>query len=489
MWLLQFRKLDVKTSRVLAQVRFARNTLSPVHTLPSETLAIIFQYVLDGYFGPSGAPREDFYKWTAVTRVCRYWRESALSFATLWSTVPMGNLPGALISIERSRSALLDIYVPSYRPLNDVWDEIRGHMPRVRKLAAKVYHLDTFNTPFGFPIFAPNLQTLDVHKIGTQNHPLPLFFNEATPNLTSVRLSGISNLTSNNFTGLKQLSFENVHQALPIDHLLDILEANPTLEYLELWKAEPTAEPTPRHITLPHLRQLKFSSGSPRPLLETISLPSTCRMELTSITLDSLDRSIFRHALPSESPSLPNIKDVKKLTINVGDGIDGIEVSGVTGSSAFRLHVSSMARTLVRSTLSSFEPLSTASIRELCVQGCRELEYPDPKDWKPLMGSMTSLDTLWIVKSDCEPVLRVLETDSSSLNSMRSLRVCSDRPPALQAVRTMAQARRDRGHPIEHLVVACRPEDAESWNGLVDVIGVVDAVRPREFLAVFRDRL
>lgn len=428
---------------------------------------------------------EDFYKWIAVTRVCRYWRESAFSFATLWSTVSMGDLPGALISIERSRSAPLDIYVPSNRPLNGVWDKIRDHIPRMRKLTAKVYHLDTLNTSLDSPIFAPNLQTLDIHKSGRRNHRLPLFFNGDIPNLSSVRLSGISNWTPNRFTGLKRLTFENVDQILPIDDLLDILGANPALEYLALWRAEPTAEPTSRHVTLPRLRQLKFSSGSPRRLLDYISLPSTCRIELTSITLDSLDRSIFQHAFPSEPISLPSIKDVERLKINVGDGIDGIEISGAARSSGFRLHVSSMARTLVQSTLGSLGPLLAASIRELCVQGCRESEYPDPEVWKPLLGSMTNLDTLWLVKSDCEPVLRILETDSRSLSSMRFLRVCSDRSSSLlQAVRAVAQARYDRGHPIEHLVVACGPEDADSWNGLVDVIEAVDVVRPRDFPVV-----
>ena len=454
-----------------------------MHALPSETLAIIFHYVLTDCFGPNNAPGEDFYRWTAVTRVCRYWRESALLFAALWSTVPMGNLPAALISIERSRSALLDIYVPSHRPLNGIWDKIRDHMPRVRKLAVKVYHLDALNTSLGSPIFAPNLQTIELHKIGTQDRPLPLFFNGNTPKLSSVRLSGISNWTPNNFTGLKRLSIENVPQELPLDNFLDLLEANPTLEYLELWKAEPTAEPTSRHITLPHLRQLKVGSGSHRRLLASLSLPSTCLLELTSMVLDSLDRSIFEHALPSESPSLPNIRDVRKLKINIGDGIDGIEASGMTSSSAvFRLHASSMARTLVQFTLGSFGPLSAASIRELCVQGCRALEYPDPEAWKLLLGSMASLDTLWLVKSDCEPVLRILETDLGSLPCMRSLRICSDPSPSLRAVRAMAQARRDKGRPIEHLLVACRPEDAESWNGLAGTIGAVDVVvQPRDF--------
>lgn len=397
----------------------------------------------------------------------------------------MGNLPGALVSIERSRSALLDIYVPSHRPLNGVWDKIRDHMPRVRKIVAKVYHFDTLNTSLGSPIFAPNLQTLNIHKIGTHNRPLPLFFNGNVPNLISVRLSGISNWTPNHFTGLKRLSFEDIHRALSIDSLLNILEANPSLEYLELWKAEPTAEPTSRHITLPHLRQLNFSPGSPRRLLESISLPSTCRVQLSSVVLDSLDRSIFQQALPPESPSLPNIKNIEKLKINIGDGIDGIEISGVASLSVFGLHVSSMARTLVQSTLGSFGPLSADSIRELCMQGCREPEYPEPEVWKPLLESMTGLETLWLMKSDCEPVLRVLETDSRSLPSVRALHVCSDRPPSPQAVRVMAQARREQGCPIEYLVVVCRPGDAESWDNLVDVIGAVDVVRPRDFPAVF----
>lgn len=397
----------------------------------------------------------------------------------------MANLPAALTSIERSRSALLDIYVPSDRPLDDVWDKIRDHMPRVRKFAVKGYHSDPLNASLGSPIFAPNLQTLDIQKIGTQNRPLPLFFNGGMPKLSSVRLSGISDWAPNHFIGLKRLSIENVPQTIPIDNLLDILEANPTLEYLELWKAEPIAEPTSRHITLPHLRQFKFGSGSPRLLLESLSLPSTCQLELTSLSLGSLDRSVFQHALPSESPSLPDIRDVKKLKINIGDGVDGIEASGVTNSSAvFRFQVSSMARTLIQSTLGSFGPLSAASIRELCVQGCRAPEYPDPEAWKPLLWTMATLDTLWLVKSDCEPVLQVLETDSKSLPRMRSLRICSNQPPPLQAIRAMAQARRDRGCPIEHLLVACRPDDAGSWSSLGDVIGVVDVVRPCDFPAI-----
>ena len=465
---------------MLAQVRFARNTLSPVHALPPETLAIIFQYVLDSCFGPKDAPREDFYSWTTVTRVCRYWRESALAFATLWSTVSMDNLPAALISIERSRGALLDIYFPTHLSLNAVWDHMRDHMPRVRKLAAKLYHPDTLSTSLGSPIVAPNLQTLEIHKIGTQNRPLPLFFTENVPNLSSVRLNGISNWTPNKFTRLKRLSIKNVHRALPIDNLLDILEANPTLEYLELWKAEPTAEPTSRKIILPHLRQFSFSSGSPRKLLESISLPSTCRMDLTSMVLDSLDRSIFHHALPSEPSSLLNIKDVRKLKINVGDGVDGIQISGEASSSTFRLHASSMALTFIQSSLGSFGPLSVSSIRELSVQGCRALEYPDPEAWRPLLGSMTSLDTLWLVKSDCGPILRVLETDPGSLPCLRSLRVYSDQPPSPQAMRAMARARREQGRPIEHLLV-CRPEDAEGWDCLTDVFEVVDVVRPCDF--------
>jgi hypothetical protein len=158
----------------------------------------------------------------------------------------------------------------------------------------------------------------------------------------------------------------------------------------------------------------------------------------------------------------------------------------MTSSSAvFRFHASSMARTLVQSTLDLFEPLSAASIRELCVQGCCTLEYPDPEAQKLLLGLMASLDALWLVKSDCEPFLRILETDSESLPRMRSLCIYSDPSPSLRAVRAMAQARHDKGRPIEHPLVACRPEDVESWNGLAGTIGAVDVVvRPRDFPSV-----
>ena len=76
---------------------------------------------------------------------------------------------------------------------------------------------------------------------------------------------------------------------------------------------------------------------------------------------------------------------------------DGIEISGEASSLALRLHVSSMARTFVQSTLGSFGPLSAASIRELCVRGYRESDYPDPEIREPLLGSMTGRNTSWLV--------------------------------------------------------------------------------------------
>lgn len=66
-----------------------------------------------------------------------------------------------------------------------------------------------------------------------------------------------------------------------------------------------------------------------------------------------------------------------------------------------------MARTLIQSTLSSFGTLSAASIRELCVQGCRESEYPDPEVWKPLLEGVD--DKLGHVVA-CEERLRACHT-------------------------------------------------------------------------------
>lgn len=126
------------------------------------------------------------------SRDCQYRHESALVRHCLVDGV--GGQPPCYSDQHRALTECPILYlVPGYRPLSGVWDKIRDHISRVRKLAVKVHHLDTLNPSLGSPIFAPNLQTLDIHKIAMRNRPLPLFFNGDKTILSSIWLRGMPN--------------------------------------------------------------------------------------------------------------------------------------------------------------------------------------------------------------------------------------------------------------------------------------------------------
>ncbi|KAH8977655.1 hypothetical protein EDB86DRAFT_3000333 [Lactarius hatsudake] len=76
-----------------------------LHALPVELLAHVFTFcteVLENQSLPYPA-------WLPITRVCRYWREIALSHGPLWTSITPGmSLHCIKVFIERSRTSLMD---------------------------------------------------------------------------------------------------------------------------------------------------------------------------------------------------------------------------------------------------------------------------------------------------------------------------------------------------------------------------------------------
>src|SRR5579859_5592124 len=78
---------------------------SPISTLPSEILAQIFlELVLEDW-------RACTIVWVRVTLVCRFWRDLALNFPTLWSYVFCISCDWVFLTLERSKSCPLNIVI------------------------------------------------------------------------------------------------------------------------------------------------------------------------------------------------------------------------------------------------------------------------------------------------------------------------------------------------------------------------------------------
>ncbi|KAG2015325.1 hypothetical protein CC2G_008608 [Coprinopsis cinerea AmutBmut pab1-1] len=110
-------------------LRFERNKLSPVSRLPAEVLSEIFVW--------RASPTEKPRMWVpSITHVCASWREIALNFPPLWSTIhgPAQNMGPSWLAtfLERSKGAPLSIH----SQIDDFPNQDEAAISRVRHILA-----------------------------------------------------------------------------------------------------------------------------------------------------------------------------------------------------------------------------------------------------------------------------------------------------------------------------------------------------------------
>jgi hypothetical protein len=122
---LQVVKLEQRT---LSAIRFIKNAHSPINRLNPESLFLVFDTLATICF-QAHKP----YKWMVVKRVCRYWRNVALSFLSLWSIVDSDYFPQAYLSLERSKSAPISVYLRENSTRRFI-EAVLSHINRIREL-------------------------------------------------------------------------------------------------------------------------------------------------------------------------------------------------------------------------------------------------------------------------------------------------------------------------------------------------------------------
>ncbi|TFK66797.1 hypothetical protein BDN72DRAFT_799639 [Pluteus cervinus] len=122
-------------ARILA-LRSSRNALTPAYRLPAELFSEIFGWIQ--VFWVQGGP-EHLPKWTAVTHVCKLWREIALDCRTLWADIPMNCFSYVEEAIKRSRGTNLSLFdVPTFgavQLMKRLKPLVLSASPRIRKLS------------------------------------------------------------------------------------------------------------------------------------------------------------------------------------------------------------------------------------------------------------------------------------------------------------------------------------------------------------------
>ncbi|KDQ49755.1 hypothetical protein JAAARDRAFT_615540 [Jaapia argillacea MUCL 33604] len=248
-----------------------QNSQAPISRLPYELLRkILVHSVVHVYHEPGISTK--LLRWTAISHVCRYWREISLDCVEVWTRLLFRSPELTQMMISRSKTALIHINASLIarfpRPARTRLEAVQLALQRSEKirsidLEAPYEAMRKLVGVMRLP--APNLHWLSlcVHpyfgSFTRWNLPTNLF-NGQVPNLRRLRVRGYdihrdSPLFTPNLTHLEVDLYKRSVSTLSIRQLLSLLERFPRLEGLVL-KGVITVADDSEALELPHLASL-----------------------------------------------------------------------------------------------------------------------------------------------------------------------------------------------------------------------------------------
>jgi hypothetical protein len=271
-------------------LRYRRNALVPISSLPTEVITTIFSFFHLSTF-TSGKP--DPLAWLRVTHVSHQRREIALNQPLFWNHVNFTTLSsaGAAEILARAKTAplFLEARIPGRHLYNKaIQRELQRCVTRICDLRIRATPWDLRETLESLISPAPTLECLSLssEKRGLEVTIPETLFGGTTPRLSSLELRNCDiSWESPLLKGLRYLDIRlpstNARPSLAV--WLDALGEMPQLMLLTLYRASPRADRFPfdveRTITLPSLKHVNISD-SPRDcafVLAHLDLPAlTC---------------------------------------------------------------------------------------------------------------------------------------------------------------------------------------------------------------------
>ena len=290
----------------LSRLHYAANATAPSNKLPPELLCAVFFYLCPDakcdWEIEQPLPYADL---LAVSRVCRHWREVAVSATELWTHIIFSL--GCNMSVkEEISTARLCLRRSGVQPLNFFYiaslsPSAEELIPDSRRLKSLVY-ASMDNDPgeienlSRYLLPASNLERLEIR--GNESFPLPSLFRDTAPPLRELTISRCTPWPNNRFGFLTSLNLlcqkdidANVHS------LSSALRCSPLLEELLIerefgYNTNPS-QPPPGNIPAIPLHSLKrlhicrLAAQTTRRLLEAFDLlPNGIFMRFTNVSPD-----------------------------------------------------------------------------------------------------------------------------------------------------------------------------------------------------------
>jgi hypothetical protein len=308
-------------------LRFRRNALAPVSSLPSEILTVIF--TLLHCHGPAASSpftlleeKPDHLPCIRVAHVCRHWREIALNQPLVWSHIDFTTLTSAGAAEILTRANAVPLRLEARVPIG-LWNDTRfsafqkqlqAHVSHTSHLdiSAEAFHLR--KTLEGLVTPAPSLEYLSLSSEEINNRSTKTqvlipdnIFDGAAPRLSGLVLRNCKlSRESPLFRGLKHLDIRSPFDIPGLSAWLDMLIEMPQLITLTLHKATPVLPPdaslssdVERIVALPSVVRLDLSTSAESCglALAHLNLPALTQLCLT-VNYCSMEASGVRKILP-----------------------------------------------------------------------------------------------------------------------------------------------------------------------------------------------
>ncbi|KAI0054071.1 hypothetical protein FA95DRAFT_35836 [Auriscalpium vulgare] len=432
----EMRRLATLLPRLQSSMLRAQNAAASIHRLPIEILAHIFG--IAGMKGWQSLGLQPSRITTQLSMVCHHWRQVALGFPNLWSTIYLHDgaiydFQFATLCLERSKHAPLSIIISTLFRGAQIANFFAPYSSRIHEISILVpFKYSSSNVPLYLlstcAFQAPKLQTLRLCTAmwGSMECPtLPTLFGGDIPNVTHLQVESFSSWPGHSFTGLTHLALGSQSQydvRPPMDAFLDFLEANPRLEELLLDDAGPVdGLQIDRKVALPHLRLAYFITtlperGMPACVLPHLILSADCSIR----TYRDMNPSRLDELLPSPFPlgvaPAGGALSVDRMWLREDSyefGETALRYSAVSRSAgistSYRLRGSDPRSSWPEGALLIFlKAVPRPQIRQLRISMAVTLNSFAEKEWRNVFDRLPGLQELTVQEHHLPSILRAL---------------------------------------------------------------------------------